>query len=388
MTQQPDTDDALEPTASSGTGLRYGRASGGWGRFTGPAVDPAPTAPVDQLAVDARLLIVDDHAENLRRLTRILTEAGYQSIHATTDPFEGIELYRTLPADLVLLDLHMPMLNGLAVLRELRVVTPPDAYVPIIMLTGDDSPEARRNALSMGAKDFITKPFHLSEVLLRIRNLLETRSLHRRLQDQNRELESRVAERTEELEAAQVEILERLAGAAEFRDDETGQHTHRVGRSSGRLAEAIGLGEHEVALVRRAAPLHDVGKIGIPDAVLLKPASLTQEEMAVMRTHTTIGAAMLSGGKSEMMRAAEQIALSHHERWDGSGYPHGLLGASIPLRARIVAIADVFDALTSVRPYRGAWAVEAVLEQLSRFRGSLYDPQLVDAFLGAECYRR
>jgi putative two-component system response regulator len=281
----------------------------------------------------------------------------------------------------------MPELDGLSVLTELRALTPPDIYLPVLMLTGDDSLTARQSALSMGVKDFLTKPFDVTEVLLRIRNLLETRSLHRRLHSHNRQLETRVRERTRELEAAQVEILERLAGAAEFRDDATGQHTHRVGLRSSRLAAAIGLAEAEVDLIRRAAPLHDVGKIGIPDRVLLKPGPLDPEELNLMRTHTTIGAAILGGGSSDLIRAAELIALSHHERWDGAGYPYGVCGPAIPLQARIVAIADVFDALTSARPYRGAWSVEAALAELDRGRGTHFDPELVEAFLRGECYR-
>jgi response regulator RpfG family c-di-GMP phosphodiesterase len=335
----------------------------------------------------SRLLIVDDQPDNLKTLNRILQKVGYRDIHCTTDPQEAIELYRTLQPDLVLLDLHMPQLNGLEVLAALRALTPAELYLPVLMLTGDDTPEARQNALAMGAKDFLAKPFDLPEVLLRIGNLLETSSLHRRLHDQNRQLESRVLDRTRELEAAQVEILERLAGAAEFRDDDTGQHTQRVGQLSARLARAVGLPTALVRLIRRAAPLHDVGKIGIPDRVLLKTGPLDADETALMRTHTTIGAAILSGGRSELIQEAERIALGHHERWDGSGYPYSTSGDRIPLTARIVAVADVYDALTNSRPYRVAWPVPRVLEELDRLCGKQFDPELVKAFVGTECYK-
>jgi putative two-component system response regulator len=336
----------------------------------------------------SRLLIVDDQPDNIKTLTRILHKVGYRAIHSTTDPREAIELYRTLNPDLVLLDLHMPQMNGLEVLAELRALTPPELYLPVLMLTGDDTPEARQSALGMGAKDFLAKPFDLPEVLLRIGNLLETSSLHRRLHDQNRQLESRVLDRTQKLEEAQVEILERLAGAAEFRDDDTGQHTQRVGLLSARLAHAVGLPRNLVNLIRRAAPLHDVGKIGIPDRVLLKTGPLDAEETALMRTHTTIGAAILSGGRSELIQEAERIALGHHERWDGGGYPNLISGDGIPLSARIVAVADVYDALTNSRPYRVAWPVSRVLEELDRLRGKHFDPELVKAFVGAQCYRQ
>ncbi len=334
---------------------------------------------------DARLLIVDDQTENIRYLTRILTRTGYRRVYASTDPREALELYRAQEPDLVLLDLHMPGMDGIAVLRELRRMAEPGTYVPVVMLTGHDTPEARQQALGLGATDFIAKPFEVSEVLLRIRNLLQTRWLHCQLQEQNRDLEARVMERTRELDAAQIEILERLAGAAEFRDDNTGQHTHRVAVAAARLARAIGLGEPDIDLLMRAAPLHDVGKIGIPDRVLLKPGALAPEESEIMRKHTTIGAVILRGGRSDLIRMAEEIALSHHERWDGAGYPEGRAGDEIPLVARIVAVSDVFDALSHDRPYRQAWPMPRVVEQLARGRGTHFDPELVDAFVGGAC---
>jgi putative two-component system response regulator len=238
----------------------------------------------------ARILIVDDEAANVELLRRLLARAGFTRIDSTIDPREAAPMFERLRPDLVLLDLHMPHMSGLQVIDELNGLG--DAtYLPILMLTGDMTPEARREALSRGAKDFVNKPFHADEVLLRIRTLLETRFLYLQIQSQNQMLEAKVQERTQELEAAQIEILERLARAAEFRDDKTGQHTERVGQMAALLAQELGLPDPLVALIRRAAPLHDVGKIGIPDVVLLKLGKLTDEEFTLIKTHTTIGTA-------------------------------------------------------------------------------------------------
>ena len=248
------------------------------------------------------------------------------------------------------------------------------------MLTGDDTQEAKREALSRGAKDFLNKPFHSDEVLLRIGTLLETRFLYLQIQSQNQILEAKVRDRTRELEAAQIEIIERLARAAEFRDDNTGQHTERVGQMAALLAKGIGLPDPQVSLIRRAAPLHDVGKIGIPDSILLKLGKLTHDEFLIVKTHTTIGARILSGSRFTILRLAEEIAFNHHERWDGDGYA-GITGAAIPLAGRIVAVADVFDALTQKRPYKAAWPIDDAMAEIERQRGKQFDPALVDAFM-------
>ena len=327
----------------------------------------------------ARILIVDDEAGNIDLLRRVLERAGFHKLDVTTDPREAAPLYVQTRPDLILLDLHMPHMDGLAVMDKLNEIAEA-SYLPILMLTGDLSPEARREALSRGAKDFVNKPFNPDEVLLRIRTLLETRFLYLQIQGQNQMLEAKVRERTRELEAAQIEIIERLARAAEFRDDTTGQHTERVGRMSALLARELGLPDPQVSLIRRAAPLHDVGKIGIPDAILLKLGKLTPAEFELVKTHTTIGARILSGSAFALLRMAEEIAFSHHERWDGGGY-EGLAGDCIPLAGRIVAVADVFDALTQKRPYKPAWPVEDAVAEIERQRGRQFDPAIVDAFL-------
>jgi putative two-component system response regulator len=249
------------------------------------------------------------------------------------------------------------------------------------MLTADVSAETKQQALAFGAKDFVTKPFELTEVRLRIKNLLETRFLHLQLQGQNQLLEIKVRERTRDLEEARIESLQRLSLAAEFRDDATGQHTQRVGRVSALLAQALGLPDELVQLVRLAAPLHDVGKIGIADAILLKPGKLDPDEFRVMTTHTTIGGHILSGSQSPLLQLAEQIALSHHECWDGGGYPLGLRGEDIPLAGRIVSVADVFDALTHRRPYKEAWPAGDAAAEIERQGRSKFDPRVVEAFL-------
>jgi putative two-component system response regulator len=336
---------------------------------------------VQDLKRDARILVVDDEPANVRMLELLLSRVGYEQLFWTTDPRKVLEMHEAISPDLVLLDLHMPHVDGFELLGLLSARNLPGEYRPILVLTADATEKARERALSTGAHDFLTKPLQRTEVLLRIHNLLSTRFLHRRLQRHNEELDEKVRERTRELEEAQLEILARLTLAAEFRDDETGQHTRRVGENAARIAAQLALPESEVELIRGAAPLHDVGKIAIPDAILLKPGPLSIEERTVMRSHTEIGARMLAGGRSDLLRLAEKVALSHHERWDGKGYPRGLRGPEIPLAARIVAIADFFDALMHDRPYREAWSPDRVFEEIRRETGAHFDPRVVDAFM-------
>jgi putative two-component system response regulator len=338
------------------------------------------------IAESARLLVVDDEESNIRLLHRILSRAGYTHVIGTTDPREVEHLVKEMRPDLVLLDLHMPHLDGFGVLRQLAPLLTGGGYLPVLMLTGDATPEAKRGALSLGAKDFVAKPFDATEVLLRIRNLLETRFLYSTLETQNAALEVRVKERTRDLQRSQLEIVERLVRAAQIRDDATGRHTQRVGDLSALLAEALGSGIRFVDLIMRAAPLHDVGKIGIPDNILLKAGKLTSQEMDIVRSHTIIGAKMLSGGQSGLVKMAERIALSHHEKWNGRGYPHGLAGEAIPLEARIVGLADFFDALSHNRPYRAAWPMHDVLAEVQRQSGKHFDPAIVAAMFESRCY--
>ena len=323
---------------------------------------------------NANILIVDDEQTNISLLEQILAREGYVNVHSTTDPHEVFSHFVDAEPDLLLLDLMMPEMSGFDVMERLSYLVPTETFLPILILTADATNQTKRKALSGEATDFLTKPFDQTEVVLRIRNLLTTRLLHRTLDE-------RVRERTAQLAESQIEVLLRLARAAEFRDDDTGQHTQRVGHTAALLAQQLGLPEDQIELIRQAAPLHDVGKIGISDLILLKPGKLTDEEFATMKTHAAIGAALLSGGNSELVQMAERIAGTHHERWDGRGYPNNLAGESIPVEGRILAVADVFDALTHERPYKKAWLVaEAIAEIQSQSRRQ-FDPAVIDAFL-------
>lgn len=334
----------------------------------------------DQLLATSRILIIDDQPANVALLEGILEEQDFNCYLSVMDSREALSVFLQYLPDLILLDLQMPFLDGFEVMKQLRACIAPDDFLPILVLTADITPEAKRRALTEGALDFLTKPFDAMEVALRITNLLRTRSLHLQLQGQNHLLDQKVRERTAELEAAQLEILERLALAAEYRDDDTGQHTRRVGDTAAQIAQALGWAAKDVELMRRAAPLHDVGKIAISDSILLKPGPLMPVELERMKMHTQLGAKILSGGRFPLLRLAEQIALTHHERWDGSGYL-GLCHDNIPMAGRIVAVADVFDALISERPYKKAWPLKEAINEIEAQSGRQFDPRVVEAFL-------
>jgi putative two-component system response regulator len=329
----------------------------------------------------AHIAVVDDEMANVELIRRLLELEGYTEVSCHTDPREFLDSCRILPPDLVLLDLMMPQMNGFEVLERLRGSLEDFDYRPVMMITSDDDRDTKRKALSGGASDFLAKPVSPVEVGLRVGNLLHTRFLQLELQRHAESLEERVRSRTAQLEEARLEILERLALAAEYRDDATGEHTRRVGRACAALAEALSLPSDQVEDIQRAAPLHDIGKIALPDTILLKQGSLTHDETEVMREHTTIGATILSGSRFPMMRIAEQIALHHHECWDGSGYPDGLSGEQIPLAARIVAVIDVFDSLTHARVYKRAWTTEEALDEVENLAGTKFDPTVARAFL-------
>ncbi len=322
----------------------------------------------------ATCLIVDDEIANVGVLKQMLEQWGCVNVVSTTDPQEALSLYTGYQPDIVLLDLMMPYLDGFTVMEQLRRVSSAASYLPILVLTADTSTPIKLRALAAGASDFLTKPFDAVELSLRIRTLLQTRFLQVELAEQNRLLETKVQQRTEDLAQAEIDATECLALAAEFRDDATGHHTHRVGQTAALLADHLGLDAARVTLIRRAAPLHDVGKIGVPDAVLLKPGKLTDEEFVVMRRHAEIGARILGRHRSPLLQLAAQIALTHHERWNGAGYPHQLAGDAISLEGRIVALADVFDALTHARPYKPAWPAKPSRRSNGRAAASLTPP--------------
>lgn len=327
----------------------------------------------------SKVLIVDDQESNLVVLETILEDAGYDNVLCCSDATQTFDLFASFEPDVILLDLHMHRLDGMTILKGLREMSGRE-YLPVLVITGDPSQETREGALLAGAKDFIAKPFTNNELLLRIKNLLETRQLYLTVRRQNQMLESRIDERTRELEEAKIEIIERLARAAEFRDDQTGKHTGRVGGLCADIGAALELPEEQIDLMRQAAPLHDVGKIGIPDRILQKPGPLTHDEFEVMKKHTAIGSTLLAGSLSRTLRVAQRIALTHHERWDGRGYA-GIAGENIPLSGRIVAVADVYDALTHRRPYKNAWDEERSVAEIKSQAGGQFDPLVVNAFL-------
>lgn len=334
----------------------------------------------DAILKALKILIVDDEEANVLLLEKLLRREGYANIISTTDPRQALPIYQEFQPDLLLLDLMMPHLDGYAVMQQLRPLTPPGDFLPILVITAEVSAPTKHRALADGATDFLTKPIDAAEVVLRIHNLLKTRYLHSQLEGVNERLDIQVQARTRELQGTQLEVLVRLALAAEYRDDDTGEHTRRVGRVTALLAEALSLPRHQVELLRLAAPLHDVGKIGISDAILLKPGKLTPEEFDIIKTHVWIGSKMLGGGLYTLLQMAETIALTHHERWDGTGY-RGLKGENIPLPGRITSVADVFDALTHERPYKKAWPIAQAREEIAKQSGRQFDPHVVDAFI-------
>jgi putative two-component system response regulator len=323
---------------------------------------------------DMKILIVDDNPLNIEVFRLMLRSAGYEKIDVTSSPRETEDLVRMWEPDLLVLDLQMPELSGYEVLAQLRDYLAPPCNLPVLVVSADEGPGSRRRALSMGARDFIAKPVDAGEAISRVRNLLQTRRL---LIDSDRAMSAQ----TRELEAARWETVERLAMAARYNRGEDVRHGERVADTSALVARAMALDSEWIARLRRAAPLHDLGKLAIPDAILLKPGALTAPERATVEHHTRLGAEMLAGSSSPLLELAREIALCHHERWDGTGYPAGLRGEAIPLGARIVAVAEVFDELTHDRPYREAWPAARVLDEIQRGAGTQFDPGVVAVFL-------
>jgi len=327
----------------------------------------------------ARILIVDDVQANLDLLEAIVESAGYTSVMTLSDSRETVQMYEAFEPHLVLLDISMPHLDGFQIMELLQEIEK-DSYIPVMVVTAYQDKETRKKALAWGAQDFLSKPFDSLEVKTRIRNMLRIRLLHNQTRSQNIILEEKVKLRTRQLEKTKLEIIHRLGQAAEYRDTETGAHIIRMSRMCGLLGQLSGMNEKETDLLLEASPMHDVGKIGIPDSVLLKPGKLTAEEWKTMTGHTLIGGKLLDGHDDDLMVLARDIALTHHEKWDGSGYPKGLQKENIPFCGRIASLADVFDALTSRRPYKDPYPIEKSLEIISQSRGSHFDPDLSDLF--------
>ncbi len=318
------------------------------------------------------ILIVDDTPENIDVL-RGLLEADYK-VKVALEGNRALKIANSSnPPDLILLDIMMPGLSGYDVCEQLKD-NPLTRRIPVIFVTAMGEVDDESKGFALGAVDYMTKPVSPPIVHARVRT-------HLALYDQALQLEDTVQQRTKELNDTRMEIIRRLGRAAEYKDNETGMHVIRMSLYSKILARAAGLDEEQAELLLNAAPMHDVGKIGIADHILSKPGSLNDEEWAVMRKHPEFGAEIIGDNASSILRMARIVALAHHEKWDGSGYPLGLAGEDIPLAARIVAIADVFDALTTVRPYKQAWSVDEAIADLQKEAGSHFDPQLVSKFV-------
>jgi putative two-component system response regulator len=326
------------------------------------------------------ILIVDDEEANLKLLDRMLRSQGYQGLVLVDDPREVVDRYQATRPSLILLDINMPHLDGYQVMEQLKALNDP-LLPPIIVLTAQHGKDYLLQALAAGARDFVTKPFDRNELLMRVRNLLDAQLAHCLLYDQKAVLEEMVRVRTDELRRTRLQVVQRLGMAAEYRDEETGNHILRMSHICDLLARAVGWSEARCELILNASPMHDIGKIGIPDAILLKPGKFEPPEWEIMKTHAAIGGKLLDVDDSDLMVMAREIALSHHEKWDGSGYPNGLAGEAIPQAGRIAALADVFDALTSARPYKKAWTVEAAADMIKANSGKHFEPALVEIFL-------
>lgn len=318
------------------------------------------------------VLVVDDAAESIDVARGVL--ATEFQVKAAISGAKALDIVEQNLPDLVLLDVMMPDMSGYDVCRRLKQ-NPRTAPIPVVFATTLSDAESEATGLALGAVDYVTKPY----VPALLRSRIKT---HIALFRQQVVLEHLVAERTRELLETRLEIIRRLGRAAEYRDNETGMHVLRMSHISRVIATRSGIAPADAELILQASPMHDIGKLGIPDRILLKPSRLNREEWAEMQRHTTIGAAIIGEHPSELMVMARKVALYHHERWDGSGYPEGLSGTNIPLEARVVALADVFDALLSVRPYKRAWTVKETVRYFEEQRGRHFESRLVDALLG------
>lgn len=324
------------------------------------------------------ILIVDDNKLNVQLLMEALKDR--YRLGAALSGEQALKFVQKKKPDLILLDIVMKGMDGYEVCKVLKA-DPVTRDIPIIFLTGLSATTEKTKGFKLGAVDYITKPFELLEVQARLQTHLALKRARQKLLDQNQILDEKVKERTQEVREVQLEIIQRLAVAAEYRDDNTGNHIRRMSNYAFLLAKAYGLAENECLELKHASPMHDVGKIGIPDQILNKPGKLEPAEWELIKTHTTIGAKILSGSKYRLIQLAEEIALTHHEHWDGSGYPQGLKGEEIPLSGRLISICDVYDAVTSVRPYKKAWPEEMALAEIKNSSGSQFQPELVQLFL-------
>jgi len=329
-----------------------------------------------------KLLVVDDNAVNLTLFRHLLQKLDGAEVECLADPAEALAWCARTEPDLILLDYMMPVIDGIEFMRRLRQI-PERSDTPVVMVTADTESNVRHRALEFGAQDFLTKPVDKVELTARVKNLLALRKSRQQLADRATWLAEEVAKATREIAAREKEAILRLSRAAEYRDPETGSHLLRMSNYTRLIAERLGLPVAEQELLLEASPMHDIGKVGTADHILLKPGRLTPEEFEVMKQHAVIGYQILRDSLSPLLQCAAVLALAHHEKFDGSGYPGGLAGEAIPLYGRIVAVADVFDALTSERPYKKAWALDDAVDFLKSNAGSHFDPACVEAFLAA-----
>jgi putative two-component system response regulator len=344
----------------------------------------------------SQILVVEDDVMNSRLLTTILTRLGY-TVDTAFDGITGLEKVKSSPPDLILLDLKLPRMDGYEVARRLKQADK-TKIIPIVVISSFAEVENRVTALEAGADDFLSKPIDQLELRARVQSLLKVKMFNDHMVNYQKILEAEVDKRTQQLSQAYEELKSafdkikqasldttfRLAQAAESKDGETGSHIKRIGYYSTSIAKVMGLPPHEIDLILYAAQMHDIGKIGVPDRILLKPGPLDTEEWKIMKLHTVIGGRILSNPESYVIKMAEQIALTHHEKWDGSGYPNGLKGSQIPLWGRISAIVDVFDALTSNRPYKKAFPIDQSLEILKKSTGTHFDPEVSESFFSIQ----
>ncbi|UCV12717.1 response regulator [Dechloromonas denitrificans] len=329
------------------------------------------------------VLIIDDSDINLTLIKALVLKLGECNPILFENPLKALDWCRENIPDLVIVDYMMPDMDGLKFINAFRALHGRNE-IPVLMVTANDQKDIRYEALLGGANDFLTKPIDRVEFSARARNMLSLRSGQKFLADRAEHLASLVDEQTREIRDREKELIFRMSRAAEFRDPETGAHIQRMAHYSQVIARALGLDANAQKLILEAAPMHDVGKIGIPDYILLKPGKLTPEEFEVMKGHARLGYELLKDSGSEILRAGAEVAISHHEKFDGTGYPHGLQGNKIPIFGRIVAVADVFDALTSERPYKKAWPIEDACKFLEDGRGLHFDPMCVEAFLACK----